>query len=57
MAPCWLCCGCRCVAGVRGALHRASRVGVCHCLSCFVGGAVCEKSEWFDPVLLFDPEW
>ena len=34
-----------------------ARVGVCHCLSCFVGGAVCEKSEWFDPVLLFDPEW
>ena len=23
MAPCWLCCGCRCVAGVRGEWHRA----------------------------------
>ena len=34
-----------------------AKVGVCHCLSCFVGGAVCEKSVWFDPILSFDPDW
>ena len=37
--------------------EHVKRVCVCHCLSCFVGGAVCEKSVWFDPVLLFDPGW
>ena len=36
---------------------RVGRVSVCHCLSCFVGGAVCEKSDWFDPVLSIDPHW
>jgi len=34
-----------------------AKVGVCHCLSCFVGGAVCEKSVWFDPILSYDPDW
>ena len=34
-----------------------AKVGVCYCLSCFVGGAVCEKSVWFDPILSYDPDW
>ena len=33
------------------------RVGVCNCLSCFVGGAVCAESVWYDPILSIDPDW
>ena len=31
----------------------------CHCLSCFVTNAkqVCEKSVYFDPILMFDKGW
>ena len=31
----------------------------CHCLSCFVTNAkqVCEKSVYFDPILMFDRDW
>jgi hypothetical protein len=41
----------------RESTKGGAHVGVCHCLSCFVGGAVCEKSVWFDPVLSLDPDW
>jgi flagellar biosynthesis/type III secretory pathway chaperone len=29
----------------------------CNCISCFVGGVVCQKSVVFDPVRMIDPFW